>query len=246
VDRDEVMAWVSAYERAWRDGDAGAVATLFTTDAHYLDSPYEPPKVGHAAIAADWVDPRPFTMNVGSVVVDGEHAVVRVLVSYADPPQEYTDLWVLDFAADRRVARFEEWAYWPGRSFTSGPWQRFQQVNLVVSDLADTVRFVRLLGWEVEHPGYPHLEVGFGPVSVEFDEVEAARRWHAATPGAGSGGAVVTLAVPDRAGVDAAYDRVTAAGYPGPQPPVDAFWGSRFAVVADGDGNQFGLMSPRR
>jgi uncharacterized glyoxalase superfamily protein PhnB len=28
------------------------------------------------------------------------------------------------------------------------------------------------------------------------------------------------------------------------QRPYDAFWGGRFAVVADPDGNEVGLMSP--
>ena len=31
------------------------------------------------------------------------------------PVQEYRDLWILRFAADGRVADFEEWAYWPGK-----------------------------------------------------------------------------------------------------------------------------------
>ena len=28
------------------------------------------------------------------------------------------------------------------------------------------------------------------------------------------------------------------------QPPFDAFWGARYAIVADPDGNDVGLMSP--
>jgi hypothetical protein len=46
--------------------------------------------------------------------------VVRFLVDYLAPrEQQYRDLWVLRFAADGRVADFEEWAYWPGKSFTA-------------------------------------------------------------------------------------------------------------------------------
>lgn len=33
-------------------------------------------------------------------------------------------------------------------------------------------------------------------------------------------------------------------GYLGRQPPFDAFWGARYAIVADPDGNDVGLMSP--
>jgi uncharacterized glyoxalase superfamily protein PhnB len=51
--------------------------------------------------------------------------------------------------------------------------------------------------------------------------------------------------VPDRQSVDRLYDDLTSAGHAGQQEPYDAFWGSRFAVVADPDGNAVGLMSPR-
>jgi hypothetical protein len=41
-------------------------------------------------------------------------------VRYGDPVhQEYRDLWVLRFADDGRVSDFEEWAYWPGKSYSA-------------------------------------------------------------------------------------------------------------------------------
>ena len=40
------------------------------------------------------------------------------------------------------------------------------------------------------------------------------------------------------------YADLTGAGYAGQQPPYDAFWGARYAVVEDPDGNPVGLMSP--
>lgn len=118
MDAAGVRMWVTEYERAWREQDSAAATHLFGPDAHYFDSPYEEPRVGHVAIAAEWNDPRPFTMTTDSVTVDGSHAVVRVTVRYAEPHQEYADLWELDFDADGRVRRFVEWAYWPGRAFT--------------------------------------------------------------------------------------------------------------------------------
>lgn len=120
MDSDGVMAWVARYERAWRDGDTGAVEQLFTEGATYRASPYEPSKVGHDAIKDDWVDPEPFTMSAAPVAVDGPMAVVRVEVHYGEPErQEYRDLWVLRFADDGRVDDFEEWAYWPGRTYSA-------------------------------------------------------------------------------------------------------------------------------
>jgi hypothetical protein len=59
-----------------------------------------------------------------------------------------------------------------------------------------------------------------------------------------------TLGLPIRGGdasreaVDELYAKVTAAGYTGRQRPYDAFWGGRYAVVGDPEGNDVGLMSP--
>ena len=61
-----------------------------------------------------------FTLEAWVVSLEGVTAVVRVLVNYLAPTQqEYTDLWVLRFGDDGRVADFEEWACWPGKAFSA-------------------------------------------------------------------------------------------------------------------------------
>jgi ketosteroid isomerase-like protein len=122
MNADEVMRWVAEYERAWRDRDLAAVERLFTEDAHYRPSPYEESEVGHEAIKAFWLDDEgtEFTVDAAPVAVEGQHAVVRVEVHYGTPvSQEYRDLWVLRFADDGRVEDYEEWAYWPGKSYSA-------------------------------------------------------------------------------------------------------------------------------
>lgn len=120
MDRDSVLAWVAGYERVWRSDDQAALATLFTEDARYLRSPYEPPLEGIQAIRDFWSDPTPFAMTGEPVAVEGRDAVVRVEVHYlGEAPREYRDLWVLHFADDGRVDYFEEWAYWPGRPYSA-------------------------------------------------------------------------------------------------------------------------------
>ena len=47
-----------------------------------------------------------------------------------------------------------------------------------------------------------------------------------------------------RRAVDEVYADLAGAGYPGRQPPYDAFWGARYAIVEDPDGNPVRLMSP--
>ena len=116
------MSWVEEYERAWRDGDVSAVGRLFTEDASYRRSPYAEPDVGHKGIGTFWLDDegRTFSVQAEPVAVEGQVAVVRLEVRYTDPvAQEYRDLWVLRFAPDGRVEDFEEWAYWPDKSYVA-------------------------------------------------------------------------------------------------------------------------------
>jgi catechol 2,3-dioxygenase-like lactoylglutathione lyase family enzyme len=119
-----------------------------------------------------------------------------------------------------------------------------QQVNLVVRDLARSLAFYRLLGWSAQ-PAGPHAAFIFdGGLRVELDEYEFAQVWNRGATAPPGGGAVLVLTVGPRDEVDALTRRLTDAGHPVVQRPYDAFWGSRFAVVADPDGHQIALMSP--
>ena len=44
--------------------------------------------------------------------------------------------------------------------------------------------------------------------------------------------------------VDACYQRLVSLGHHGHKEPWDAFWGMRYAVVVDPDGNHVDLFSP--
>jgi uncharacterized glyoxalase superfamily protein PhnB len=59
-----------------------------------------------------------------------------------------------------------------------------------------------------------------------------------------TGKVVVGFKMPSREAVDIHYSDLTAAGYVGLQPPYDAFWGARYAIIEDPDGIAVGLMSP--
>lgn len=120
VTTDMVLDWVDAYERAWRSPGTDALSRLFTDDATYVTEPYADPLAGLDAIAAMWEEERAgpdevFTMTWQVVSCSDAVAVVHLDVRYGDPVhQEYRDLWVLRFAPDGRVLRFEEWPFWPG------------------------------------------------------------------------------------------------------------------------------------
>jgi catechol 2,3-dioxygenase-like lactoylglutathione lyase family enzyme len=124
------------------------------------------------------------------------------------------------------------------------------QLNIVVADMAASVAFYRRLGLQIDTTSpfaAHHLEAKMpNGLDLALDSAEFAKRWDAGWRGqSGAARVVIGFNVPTRAAVDERYADLTAAGYTGQQPPYDAFWGARYAVVEDPDGNPVGLMSPR-
>lgn len=122
------------------------------------------------------------------------------------------------------------------------------QINLVARDMEATAAFYRRLGLTLDEPPAPwdqhHCTVS-GPdgMDLEIDSTAFATVWNEGWP-AGDGGVVIGFRLRTRALVDETYWDLTEAGCVGQQPPYDAFWGARYAVVKDPDGNSVGLMSP--
>ena len=128
------------------------------------------------------------------------------------------------------------------------PWADLHMLNVVTADLEASLDFYRRLGVEVPEvrDDEVHVELdqpsGF---SLEIDAHASARIWHAGfRADAASVGMVLGFRLPSGEAVDERYAELTAAGHTGRQPPFDAFWGARYAIVADPDGNDVGLMGP--
>ena len=119
MDRRAVERWVDRYERLWRTPETDRLVDLFHPDATYRPSPWARPLDGLDEIARFWESERDsadegFTLSSDVVAVDGDAAVVRVSVEYADPGAgRWRDLWVLRFAPDGRCSSFEEWPFAP-------------------------------------------------------------------------------------------------------------------------------------
>ncbi len=120
------------------------------------------------------------------------------------------------------------------------------QLNLPVSDMGASLAFYRRLGLEAEvtpdgrHAAL-HLANGF---LLELDTKDFVAMWDSGYDGRTGGGAVIGFSVPARRAVDELSASMTGAGYRGRQPPYDAAWGARYAIISDPDGNGIGLMSP--
>ncbi len=123
------------------------------------------------------------------------------------------------------------------------------QLNLVVRNMDEMAAFYEHLRMDLA-PSPPewaahHRNTEPAPgLHFDLDSPGFAATWNEGWP-AGQHGVVIGFRLSTRDGVDALFDRLVDAGHQIQQPPYDAFFGCRYAVVTDPDGNAVGLMSPR-
>jgi uncharacterized glyoxalase superfamily protein PhnB len=131
------------------------------------------------------------------------------------------------------------------------------QLNIVSGNVEASIAFYRRLGVNIPDervwrtPSGPHHvsaitdEAGH-PTTLDLDSTAFAKIWNTGWRGRDdlAGRVVVGFGVGSREEVDRLYGAMTAAGYRGLQPPYDAFWGARYAMIEDPDGLAVGLMSP--
>jgi uncharacterized glyoxalase superfamily protein PhnB len=127
-------------------------------------------------------------------------------------------------------------------------------LDLVVRDMEASIAFYRALGVAIPEQaiwrtasGAHHVDLTMpGGFNVHFDSAALAkaydRGWREPS-GTGTRN-VIGFRVGSREEVDRIHEKLTGLGYKSAQPPYDAFWGARYAIVEDPDGNHVGLMSP--
>jgi catechol 2,3-dioxygenase-like lactoylglutathione lyase family enzyme len=130
------------------------------------------------------------------------------------------------------------------------PGIRLDQLNLIVRDVHASRAFYSHLGLDFADGGDPvwdahHVSARHGagaPLDFDLDSTSFAGQWDEGWPG--GTGIVFGFKVESRQEVDDLVAALTAQGVPVQQAPYDAFWGARYAVVSDPDGNGVGIMSP--
>ena len=125
---------------------------------------------------------------------------------------------------------------------------RFDLFGVVVSDMAASLAFYRRLGLDIppDSDAAPHVEVALpGGLRMAFDTEETIRSfdesWKAPAGGHRSS---LAFACDSTADVDATYTSLLESGAAGHLAPWDAFWGQRYAIVLDPDGNHVELFAP--
>jgi catechol 2,3-dioxygenase-like lactoylglutathione lyase family enzyme len=129
------------------------------------------------------------------------------------------------------------------------PKARFGGIDVVARDMAASIAFYRELGLEIaddklySEDGVPHhfdTHVD-GAGGFDLDSEAMTNRFD---PGWSGGGVIVSFRTESRDDVDALHDHMVGLGHPSHLAPFDAFWGARYAVIVDPDGNRVSLMSP--
>lgn len=134
---------------------------------------------------------------------------------------------------------------WDNHPVTESP--RFNLVDIVAHDFDATLAFYRQLGAEVEDglPGESrHAHIHCGDIEIHIDNEHHAGLYNSSWRVGAQTRVVLGWSVATRDEVDATYAALTSAGHQGVQCPYDAFWGARYAIVADPDGHHIGIMSP--
>jgi uncharacterized glyoxalase superfamily protein PhnB len=118
-------------------------------------------------------------------------------------------------------------------------------VDLTVADVRKSAEFYRKLGiegpdiWEQDGQAH-HVEIQEG---LMLNSRSLTRSYD---PSVGEDSTTILIFECDsRQQVDAKFAELVGAGHRAHLEPFDAFWGSRYAVVDDPDGNHVGLMGPR-
>jgi catechol 2,3-dioxygenase-like lactoylglutathione lyase family enzyme len=125
---------------------------------------------------------------------------------------------------------------------------KFACTGIVVSDMARSLAFYRRLGLDVpaDADGQPHVEVELpGGQKLLFDTESTITSFDDSwTTPSGGHRLGLAFACDSPAEVDAVHADLVDAGSESHLAPWDAFWGQRYAVVLDPDGNHVELFAP--
>jgi uncharacterized glyoxalase superfamily protein PhnB len=111
-------------------------------------------------------------------------------------------------------------------------------VGIVVSDMARSIRFYQVLGFDVpDTPDEGHVDTSLpNGMRLMLDSEDTVRSFRPDWIRETGNQVGLALECESPAEVDEIYARATGAGFHGEKEPWDAFWGQRYAQLQDPDG----------
>jgi catechol 2,3-dioxygenase-like lactoylglutathione lyase family enzyme len=120
-------------------------------------------------------------------------------------------------------------------------------LGIVTADMKRSLRFYRMLDIDIPKPegDEPHVEVTLpSGLRLAWDSLELIKQitpdWE--EPRGNRLALAFLCGSPQQ--VEEKFREITGAGFEGVKEPWDAFWGQRYAIVKDPDGNSIDLFAP--
>lgn len=124
---------------------------------------------------------------------------------------------------------------------------RLDMIGLTVADIPRSLAFYRLLGLDVADPeaDRPYVEATLpGGIRLSWNAESLMKSLHPDWQPPRGQRTSLAFHCGTPAGVDATWAALVEAGHTSQRAPWDAFWGQRYALVSDPDGNTVDLFAP--
>ena len=110
-------------------------------------------------------------------------------------------------------------------------------IGIVASNLRASIAFYRLLGVPFPEDGEGHIEAALpNGLRLMLDAEDVVKSFRPDWTRERGNQVALAFECASPVEVDELYEQVTAAGFVGEKEPWDAFWGQRYAQLADPDG----------
>ena len=115
--RADFDTWLRGYGGAWEGRDADAAAALFTPDAEYYWTPFDPPQRGRAGVAAAWSGAvqgqRDIAFRCEVIATGGARGTAHWNAKFTAVPDgtpvELDGILIAEFAGPGQCRVFREW-----------------------------------------------------------------------------------------------------------------------------------------
>ena len=110
--------WLGKYGDAWEKGDPGATEALFTSDAHYYETPFDDPIIGLDEISKYWkdnavLDQKEIHFSYEALAVHKNVGVAHWRANFirlsSGKRAKLDGIFKIEFSADGKGQIFREW-----------------------------------------------------------------------------------------------------------------------------------------